>query len=424
MSWHLITAVAIGISASVAFAQTRAASPEGDSLSRIRFRTVVICDSFPAGYQVAVADMNGDRRPDIVALGENPGTVEWFESPGREQAPWRRHPISDTLTRRNIDLAINDADNDRYPDVAVASDFDLGRSDQGGTVSWFHRRDSKAEEWAAVRIHAVPTAHRVRWADVDGDKRKELITVPIVGEGAKIPTTPGKPVRLTCHRVPRDPVRDVWPGQVFDESLTVVHGVCVLDWDGDGRDELLTASNQGIHLFKAQGRAVVTRWTRTHLAAGRSGEAPNCGSSEVSAGRGRNGARFLAAIEPWHGNEVVVYTPPAGDTQGPWQRKVIDDSLRAGHALCCADLDGDGRDEIVAGYRGHGISLLGYHAVSNAPGRWERFDIDAGGIAAQGCVAADMDGDGRTDLVATGGTTHNVKLYLNVTATEEEDQHP
>jgi len=63
-------------------------------------------------------------------------------------------------------------------------------------------------------------------ADIDGDKRKELITVPIVGEGAKMPATAGRPVRLMCHQIPRDPVHDAWSRPVFDESLTVVHG-CV-----------------------------------------------------------------------------------------------------------------------------------------------------------------------------------------------------
>jgi hypothetical protein len=135
----------------------------------------------------------------------------------------------------------------------------------------------------------------------------------------------------------------------------------------------------------------------------------------VAVGRARNGARFLATIEPWHGNEVAVYTPPPEgiDSPRPWQRKVIDDSLHAGHALCCADLDSDGYDEIVAGYRGEGTSLLGYRLASDRSNRWERLLIDAGGIAAQGCVAVDVNGDGRTDLVATGGSTHNVKLYVN-----------
>ena len=53
--------------------------------------------------------------------------------------------------------------------------------------------------------------------------------------------------------------------------------------------------------------------------------------------------RQLAAIEPWHGNQVVVYRGK-GDT---WDnRTVIDDTLNDGHTLVNADLDGDGVDEV------------------------------------------------------------------------------
>jgi hypothetical protein len=31
--------------------------------------------------------------------------------------------------------------------------------------------------------------------------------------------------------------------------------------------------------------------------------------------------RFLAAIEPWHGNQVAIYR----QNDGAWQRRVIDD---------------------------------------------------------------------------------------------------
>ena len=402
----MVAVLAMGTWATVDFAEE-----SGRPLPR--FRAIVVCDSFPGGYQVAVADMNGDRRPDIVALGESPGTVDWFENPGKDGV-WARHPISGTQTRNNIDLAINDIDGDGQLDVAVASDFDLGKSDEGGTVSWFRRPGGQDREWTAVRIHAEPTAHRIRWADVDGDKRKELITVPIVGKGARMSKVAGGPVRLLCYRIPKDPVHDRWPLEVIDQTLTVSHGVFIIDWDGDGRDEILTASNEGVHLFKAEGEGGSIRWSRRQLGTGHAGESPNKGASEIAVGRGPGIKRFFTAIEPWHGNEVAVYTPPDGaDPSGLWHREVIDDSLQAGHALCCADLDGDGQDEIVAGFRGEGRSLYGYRRTTAQPSRWERFVIDAGGIAAQGVVAIDMNGDGRIDLVATGGASRNVKLYLN-----------
>ena len=54
-----------------------------------------------------------------------------------------------------------------------------------------------------------------------------------------------------------------------------------------------------------------------------------CGSSEIKMGRlGKQ--RFIAAIEPWHGNSVVVYT----EEGRAWKRRALD--LR-GHRLRVED---------------------------------------------------------------------------------------
>ena len=41
--------------------------------------------------------------------------------------------------------------------------------------------------------------------------------------------------------------------------------------------------------------------------------------------------------------------------------------------------------------------------------------VDDGGLACEDLTLADLDGDGRPDLAASGRATHNVKLYFNDT---------
>jgi hypothetical protein len=108
---------------------------------------------------------------------------------------------------------------------------------------------------------------------------------------------------------------------------------------------------------------------------------------------------------------VVIYTPPAG--RGPWRRRVIDDRLVESHALEVADLDGDGRDELVAGYRGKGRQLLLYRATDAAGRRWERTVLDDGDMATSGLWIADLNGDSRLDIVAIGSGSGNLKWYEN-----------
>lgn len=109
----------------------------------------------------------------------------------------------------------------------------------------------------------------------------------------------------------------------------------------------------------------------------------------------------------------MVYLPPA-DGKGLWQRQVIDSTLEDGHALACVDLDGDGQSEIVAGYRGGGHNLYGYRCVDKTGAKWERFVIDAGNMAGSGVVIADINGDGRPDIVCCGSATANIKWYENL----------
>ena len=109
---------------------------------------------------------------------------------------------------------------------------------------------------------------------------------------------------------------------------------------------------------------------------------------------------MLAAIEPWHGNQVVVYSPPDGE--GLWHRHVIDDTLQEGHALATGDFDGDGMDEIVAGWRAGGGGLRLYKATDATGREFKSYDLDPG-MPAECAVAADINGDGKLDLVVIGG---------------------
>ncbi|HET7841042.1 MAG TPA: VCBS repeat-containing protein [Terriglobia bacterium] len=366
----------------------------------------------PSGYQAAVAEVNGDGKLDILALSSEQNIVEWYENPS-----WKLRPIS-TGTPNNISLAPLLWKGYAGHGLALATDFYLEESSRGGNVWWAQPDKTLDSEWKRTLIGTVPTSHRLRWGDFDGDGRPELLDIPLLGAGAKAPEY-SVGAALTYFRIPDsvwhneaaprgEPER--WPSHLIDDSLTLVHGVHVLDWDGDGRDEFLTASREGVHLFHATGKGENLRWVKTQLTPGLQESNLRRGSSEIDVGKVK-GRRFLATIEPWHGEQVAVYFE-AG-VAGEWSRHVIDSSFRDGHALVCADLDGDGNDEIVAGFRGKGTSLYVYYASDAAGEKWERQTLDSQ-MAASCVVVTDLDGNGRLDIVAIGASTGNVKWYENL----------
>ena len=212
------------------------------------------------------------------------------------------------------------------------------------------------------------------------------------------------------YRVPTDPQGE-WKRQLIDDQLNgVLHRARVVKWVEGKRDQILTTGFDGIVLHSASGTGENLRWDNKLLSKGHEEDAPRKGTSDVAVGRVK-GKRILAAVEPWHGNEVVVYT----QNKGSWQRKVIFSDLKEGHEVCVGDFNGDGRDDIVAGDRAKGevSSSHVFYAQNDEGTEWHHEILDSMGMSASGCQVVDINGDGRLDIVMIGGATHNIKWYEN-----------
>lgn len=366
-----------------------------------------LVDEFPGGYKVNATDLNNDGRFDIIGLSTDPTNLVWYENPY-----WEKHVLT-TKTSGNIDLATYDIDEDGRIDLALASEFNMRETLTGGLIQWLRCPNLPTDEWTPYYVHSEPTSHRLLWADIDGDGSKELINAPVMGRGAKEPEW-DVGVNLTWFRIPDPPDTKPWEPRLIDNQLTVLHGIAVVDWDGDRRDEILTASFEGVHLFQSKGYGDDITWIKTKLGEGHQSNPPERGSSEVALGHLQDpGKRFIATIEPWHGNNVVVYVPDSKKSE-LWKRLVIDRNFNEGHALVTADLDNDGCDEIIAGYRGSGSSLYIFRCLDSTGKSWERIPLDEGDMATSGLDTADLNRDGKLDIIAIGTSTGNIKWYENL----------
>ncbi|HVA47784.1 MAG TPA: VCBS repeat-containing protein [Pirellulales bacterium] len=376
--------------------------------AEIRLRAEQLPERLEVGYAVTVVDMNADGRTDIVVVDTN--RVLWLENPS-----WKVHTlIQDQTKRDNVCIAPYDIDGDGQIDFALGADWRPIDTRTGGTIQWISRGTSADGRWQVHPIGEQPTTHRMRWADLDGDGRKELLVAPMMGRNSTKPLWMETPLRLLAYKIPADPVHDAWQPQVINEELHVAHNLWPTDLDRDGQTDILMASFEGVTLLK---RKADGTWKSRPIGAGNQDNPEARGASEIKHGRIAGGSDYIATIEPWHGFQVVVYTRPKDAAQPLWDRNVLDSDLKWGHAVWCANLDDDVDDELIVGVRDDKSDSvrcgLRIYDPQERGQRWQRQLVDQGGVNIEDLTVADFNGDGRNDIVAVGRQSHNIKIYWN-----------
>ena len=100
-----------------------------------------------------------------------------------------------------------------------------------------------------------------------------------------------------------------------------------------------------------------------------------------------------------------------------WERVVLDTSLKDGHALGTGDFLGLGYDQVVAGWRAMrpsgkpGLKL--FVPADKSFRKWKEFQLSSKEIAVEDLKIADLDGDGKPEIVASGRQTHNLVVFWN-----------
>lgn len=347
-------------------------------------------------YDVVATDMNHDGKTDLLAVAGGTQSLMWFENPS-----WTRHDIATGISGL-INVAAFDIDKDGIPEVAVASGFATEPAKSSGVLTLYTHTADPAALWTAKEIDRTPAAHRLRWIEAAGNGKGLLINAPLAGIKATAPDY--KDQNSVFFYDPTD-----WKRQtVTDQEDGVMHGLFITDWDGKKRESLLTASMLGVFLNRYDNG----KWTRTRLVPGSPDAWPQGGAGDVTTMQMKAG-RMLAALEPFHGNtapypdgSLVVYTGK-GETWGG--RTVLDNALNYAHTLVAADLDGDGNDELIAGFRGkpNGVNIY----RQGTDGKWSKSVVENNAMAGSGCRAADFNNDKRMDFACTGGTM--LKWYEN-----------
>jgi hypothetical protein len=374
----------------------------------LRFRAQVIDPAIQIGYGLAIADVDGDKLADVLLCDAK--QIAWYRAP-----KWEKFVMAENLTPKDhVCIAARDLDGDGKAEVAVGAEWAPADTTGSGAIFLLDAPADRTQRWTPRKLPHDPTTHRMHWVR-GADRTFSLAVLPLHGIGNK--NNAGAGVRLLGYEWPwREGSRPV-PLWSDLPPLHATHNFDLVSAGGGGRggaeETMLVATKQGVRAVEAAANRM-TPLTITTMPAG-----------EVRRGALPGGGRFIATIEPMHGTDLAVYrAPPTPGTGGAdWtpSRTVLFDKLVQGHGLATGDLLGTGSDQIVVGWRGNNrpgdsMGVAVYGATDATGEKWTRLAlVDDKAMAVEDLKVADLNGDGRPDIIAAGRATKNVIVYWNET---------
>src|SRR5467141_2296249 len=207
---------------------------QAGQLSVPKFRAVEIDAKIEIGYGVAVADVDGDKKPDILVADKK--QIVWYRNP-----TWEKFVIAENLTKLdNVCLAAADIDGDGKAEVAIGAGWNPSDTINSGAVFYLIAPKDRTQKWESVELPHEPTVHRMRWLPT-GSSQSELVVVPLHGRGNK--DGQGVGGKILSYKMPADP-HQPWKTELINDSLHMSHNLHLM-----GGGQLLVAGKEGVFHF-------------------------------------------------------------------------------------------------------------------------------------------------------------------------------
>ncbi len=370
----------------IALALFAAASPLMAEDAAIEFKKTQLDGKFRA-EGVAVGDFNRDGKPDIAAGGV------WYAAPD-----WKMHTIYDQPKQEYEPKGYSDCFNAWADDINGDGWTDvLEITWPGKAAVWYENPQDKPGPWKRHVATPVASNESPQYQDVDGDGKRELI----IGFAAENPDGPDR--RMGIAR-PQDDPDKLWTVQPISKESAAntqryAHGLGLGDINGDGRKDVVVPQGW----WEQPEDLASTDWTFHDAPLGQA-----CADMHVLDLDGDGDADVLSSSA--HNYGIWWHEQLDG---GKWRTHEIDKSYSQTHAMCVADINGDGLTDFVTGKRwsahgghdpgGNEPAVFYWYELSREDGKpkWMRHQFDHDSGPGTQFELADVNGDGLWDVVTS-----------------------
>jgi hypothetical protein len=370
--------------------------------------TYHLANDYPAGSTISVfrlADLDRDGDPDAVTIRRDSDGesvfVEWLENDGTPWAgDWPRRTIREWTTGLTIDLArgsgleVADFDADGDLDVAAARTEEDVFGDSDGRIDWLENDGSPADGgWSS---HTLEGWH-------DEESYESLVAVDLDRDGdldlvGDADVTDGFSSHVLWYENDGTPGVGEWTRRTVAASLAPIglDGCAVGDVDGDGDPDIAVNSNTDVYYYESDGTPANGGWVRRTVE-----DSPSTYALDL-ADLDRDGRLDIVVGTSWFENDG---TPG----NGPWIAHTLTASFNYHRVI--ADLDGDGDPDLADATLDHSLEVVEDLEIHRSPRFPETKSVDAAVNEAFDLIAVDLDRDGDLDLVSASEADDRIVFH-------------